>query len=285
MNEHQTEQMIRELAEALKRMAKGPCCIALAGAHAKGSADSASDLDFLLVLEQPAPYRDRLGVIDEIADSDGGRYMSKDFDEAPYGGSIDFRYRGIPIEVTVRTFERLSKRVEECLAGTFEIIPQAWTSNGYYTFIYLSELAFVKPLWDPDGILAAYQEKTRPYPEQLRRAIIDCFWSRANTWLDNFHYDSAIARGDMLFAAPIVLHTILDMIQVIFALNRVYFQGDKKLQENLAYMKYCPKALLKHLTFLLMASGDSNILLKQRDLLREIRDELQIKFESEGDIT
>jgi len=267
--------MISEITEVLKRIADGPCCIALAGAHAKGCADGESDLDFYMILGQPAPFLKRLNAIRKVADSVSSIYMSKDFDEAPYGGSIDFRYKGIPIETTVHTLARLSQRVEECLAGKFEVIPQAWTSNGYYTFIYLSELAFVKPLWDPDGILAAFQTKAGRYPEQLRKAIIKHFWGRANTWLDNFHYNSAIARGDILFTAPIVLHTVLDMAQVIFAINRAYFQGDKKLGETLARMAYCPKALLENLEFLLSASADSNILQKQCSLLREIRDELE----------
>ena len=33
----------------------------------------------------------------------------------------------------------------------------------YYTFIYLCELSFLKPVWDPDGVLAAYQAKVTAY--------------------------------------------------------------------------------------------------------------------------
>jgi len=68
------------------------------------------------------------------------------------------------------------------------------------------------------------------------------------------------------------------MIQVIFALNRVYFQGDKKLEEALANMSYCPRALLENLPFLLSASHDSHVLQQQRGLLRDIRDELRQKL-------
>jgi len=273
------DEIIPELVEVLKRMADGPCCIALAGAHAKGCADGKSDLDFYMLIEKPAPYLKRLNVLRKAADSVSSICMSKGFDEAPYGGSIDFRYQGVPVETTVHMLSRLSQRVDECLAGKFEVIAQAWTSNGYYTFIYLSELAFVKPLWDPQGVLENYRAKARRYPEKLRKAIIRYFWGRANTWLDNFHYDSAIQRGDILFIAPIVLHTVLDMVQVIFALNRVYFQGDKKLAQALSHMAYCPKALLNHLEVLLSATTDRAALQRQCGLLREIRDELQRKIE------
>jgi len=265
--------IIRELTEVLKRTANGNCAIALAGAHAKGVADASSDLDFYMIVDGTKPYHEILALIQPVADDVQSIYISSSFDDAPYGGNIDFRYQGIPIETTVHTASRVHQRVSECLDGTFEIIPQTWTSNGYYTFIYLSELQFVQPLYDPNGLITTYKN-INPYPENLRQAIIDCFWDRANTWLDNFHYESAIKRSDLLFTAPIVLHAILDMIQVIFALNRQYFCGDKKLQKALVSLAYCPSALLEHLEFLLSASNDASMLQKQCDILREIRDEL-----------
>jgi len=270
--------IIRELTEILKRAVGQNCAIALAGAHAKGMADAESDLDFYLVVEDAIPDNAMRKIIHAAADDAASAYISDDFDSAPYGGNIDFRYHGIPIETTVHTAARLRQRVSECLAGQFEILPQTWTSNGYYTYIYLSELHFIKPLYDPNGAIAAYKRQLEQYPEALRRAIIDCFWGRANTWLDNFHYESAIARGDILFTAPIVLHTILDITQIIFALNRQYFTGDKKLQQALANMPYCPAALLNNLEFLLSASSNASVLRKQLELLREIRDELSLKI-------
>jgi len=272
------DHMIAELTEILKRAAGGNCAIALAGAHAKGIADDASDLDFYMIVEDAKPGDEMLEIIQAAADDTASIYISSDFDSAPYGGNIDFRYQGMPIETTVHTAKRLHQRVTECLDGKFEIIPQTWTSNGYYTFIYLSELHFVQPLHDPNGTLATYKSQLMQYPEQLRSAIIECFWNRANIWLDNFHYESAIARGDVLFTAPIVLHTILNMTQVVFALNRQYFYGDKKLQQALANMPYCPAALHENLEFLLCASGNASVLAKQRKILREIRDELSVQI-------
>ncbi|MCL2507700.1 MAG: DUF4037 domain-containing protein [Oscillospiraceae bacterium] len=268
------DNIINELTAVLKRTANGSCSIALAGAHTKGTADADSDLDFYMIVEDVKPYGEILEIIQSVADNVFSIYISSDFDETPYGGSIDFRYQGIPIETTVHTASRLSQRVNECLDGKFEIIPQTWTSNGYYTFIYLSELHFIQPLYDPNEVIKTYKSKLKQYPEKLRESIVDCFFERANTWLNNFHYESAIQRSDVLFTAPIVLHTILDMIQVIFALNRKYFYGDKKLQSALARMPYCPVELLDNLEFLLSASSDSNILEKQCAILRDIRDEL-----------
>lgn len=268
---------IKSLVEVLRQTTEGPCAIALAGAHAKGLADASSDIDIYIFAEGAKPLAERRAIIESIADPGTTPWLDASFDAAPWGGAMDFSYQGTPVEVAARTLARTNRVVEDCLAGRFEILPATWTSNGYYSFIYLCELSFLKPVWDPDGILADLKKKAEIYPEPLRRSIVEIFWGRANTWLDNFHYESAIRRGDRLFTAPIVLHTILDLIQVIFALNRTYYTGDKKLAAALSKMETCPAALLSNLSFLLSAPGDPAGLLRQRDLLREIRDALAFR--------
>ncbi len=271
------QKKIRELVEILKGTTEGKCAIALAGAHAKGVADEASDIDFYIYAERARPWEERRKMLCAAADPGTTPWVDESFDATPWGGSMDFFYRGTPVEVSARTLDYTQNMVEDCLAGKFQIIPATWTSNGYYTFIHLCELSFVKSVYDPDGVLAAWQEKARVYPEKLRRAVMDTFMGRAGTWLGNFHYESAIRRADLLFCAPIVQHTVLDMVQVIFAQNRRYFTGDKKLEAALAGMPYCPRALLENLEFLLTTPRDSEKLRRQQDILWEIYRELREK--------
>lgn len=268
------ERKIEALVELLKEMTEGKCAIALAGAHAKGTADAASDIDLYVFAERAKPRAQRLELVRSIADQGAAPWVD-DFDAAPWGGGMDFLYQGTPVEVVGRTLSRMDQVIGDCLAGKFEIIPAAWTSNGYYTFIYLCELSFIKPVWDPDGVLAAYRQKAAVYPEPLRRAILETFLGRAGTWMDNFHYESAVRRGDVLFTAPIVLHTVMDMVQVVFGLNRVYFTGDKKLEAALANMPYCPEALRPgQLDILLSTPRDTAHLERQRQLLARTWDDL-----------
>ena len=268
------DQKIQALVELLKGTVEGKCAIALAGAHAKGMADAASDIDLYVFAERAKPLEERQALIRSAADP-GTTPWVDDFDAAPWGGGMDFMYQGTPVEVAARTLARMDRVVGDCLEGKFEIIPATWTSNGYYTFIYLCELSFIQPVWDPDGVLADYQKKAAVYPEPLRRAILETFMGRAGTWMGNFHYGSAVRRGDVLFTAPIVLHTVMDMVQVVFALNRVYFTGDKKLEAALEKMPYCPEALRPgQLDVLLTATRDPAHLKRQQELLQEAWEEL-----------
>ncbi|MFA7126406.1 MAG: nucleotidyltransferase domain-containing protein [Bacilli bacterium] len=266
---------INEVVNMLKKLVNNRYSIALAGAHAKETADEQSDIDIYLFVDETKPYQERLDIVKQFADSNRSVYVSKQFDEAPWGGSIDFYYQGTPIEVVIRTFVNVERRIKECIQGTFEIIPAAWTSNGYYTFIYLSELSFIIPLDDATEFIKHSKEQIKNYPLLLKKAIIKRFYSRANVWLDNFHYISAIRRIDLLFTTPIVLHTILDMIQVIYALNEKYYMGDKKLQQALEKLNYCPNLLIDNLQFLLSTTYNADYLGKQHQLLCMIRDDLK----------
>ena len=269
------DQKIQTLVDLLKKTVEGKCAVALAGAHAKGTADQDSDIDLYIFAERARPYAQRLELICSIADPGTTPWVDSSFDAAPWGGGMDFTYQGPPVEVVGRTLTRMDQVIADCQEGKFEIIPATWTSNGYYSFIYLCELSFIKPIWDPDGVLAAYQQRTAAYPDPLRQAIIKTFLGRAGTWMGNFHYESAIRRGDILFTAPIVLHTVMDMVQVVFALNRVYFTGDKKLEHALSEMPYCPEAFRPNqIDILLTAARDPQHLAQQQRMLRQTWDEL-----------
>lgn len=276
--DQELQDKINRVVEILKKTVNGECALALAGAHAKGVADKSSDIDIFLFTDHPKSFEERERILREAADPGTSPWISATLDY-PWGGSMDFSYEGTPVEVVVRTFQLMDKRLKECLNGQFEIIPQTWTSNGYYTFTYLSELSFIKPIWDPKGLLQRYQDYIKPYPSKLKASIMDCFFDRANTWINNFHYQSAIKRLDILFTGPIVLHTVLDMIQVIFAINEEYFPGDKKLEAALTKLSYCPQELLDNMEVLLCASRNQDQLQTQCDILRRVMKDIEAKME------
>ena len=250
-------KIITDIAEAMKQITAGECSIALAGSRAYGGADAESDIDFYMLVDDVKPHDEIVDIIRTIADKGSDVSVSASFDFAPYGGGIDFICQGIPVEVTVKYYSMIKKRLDDCLEGKFEIIPQTWTSNGYYTYISASEISFIDSIYDPNGFITEYKEKFREYPERLRSSIISCFMGRAYTWMNNFHYESAIRRGDYMFTSACVLHTVQDLVQVIFAYNRVLFKGDKKLKGALSALPYCPKEFYDNLLFLLQSSDDT----------------------------
>ena len=274
---------IQSLADALKTTVNGRYALAIAGSHAKGMADAGSDIDFFLFCEEPKLLEERRRIIGGIADPDGGGWISPNFHDGAWGGSMDFRYHGIPVETTVKLLPEFEKVVADSLEGQFTVEPALWTSNGYYSYICLSELDFIKPLDDPFGILADYKKRIAVYPFKLKRSIVREFLGRAGTWLGgNFHYVSAVRRQDVLFTVPIVSMTLQNMVQVMFALNEAYFTGDKKLERQLGKLVWCPLKLIENLDFLLTPWRDSDKLERQRILLEKLWRELFARAKAEG---
>ena len=268
------DQIINEIIEKLKLMFHDTPTIALAGAHAKGVADGGSDIDIFIFGNDPIPYEYRKEIIETFCDDPSRCYVSETYDR-PFGGNIDFIYQGIPVEVVARCKNTMEERVARAVRGEFDIIPQTWTSNGYYSFIYLSELSFLKPILDEDGWLQNLKNQIAVYPPALKANLISTFMRRTRTWIGNFHYQTALPRTDVLFVAPIVVNTLMNMVQVIFAINEVYFTGDKKLERALREMPYCPALLLDNLDFLLRFPHDEAHLKKQAELLEQIYADLQ----------
>lgn len=252
----------------------------MAGAHAKGCADPGSDIDFFLYVNEWKPFEEREALIRGIADPDGPRYLSKDLEENVWGSNMDFSYHGIPVETTVRSIREVERITDECLQGKFEVIPVGWTTNGYFSYVYLSELSFVQPIDDEKGILANLKKKADPYPQKLRRAIIDRFLGGPRSWLHNFHYHTAIEREDLLFVSALVEHMVLDLVQVIFAINEVYYKGDKKLERQLREMEFCPQALLLNLEELLSCPRNRKKLAQQRQILLTAMEEIEAKIQT-----
>lgn len=105
------EQKIKKLVEHLKGAAEGKCAIALAGAHAKGSADASSDIDIYIFAEQAKPWEERKALLSAIADPGTTPWVDERFDAAPWSGGMDFQYQGTPVEAVGRTIARMDEVV------------------------------------------------------------------------------------------------------------------------------------------------------------------------------
>ena len=70
------QKKIDNLVEVLKQTIEGKCAIALAGAHAKGTADASSDIDFYIFAEAAKPYEERKSLIRSAADAGSEPWIS-----------------------------------------------------------------------------------------------------------------------------------------------------------------------------------------------------------------
>jgi hypothetical protein len=269
-------EKIRDVVEMLKVTSDGDCTITLAGSHAKGLNDELSDIDIYMYYASPKPYETQKRIVEAFAD-DHEATVTTDHISTAVGGFFIFSYKGTLVEVTTRLYENAMHRIHQCLDGHFEILPEDWTINGYYTFTYASEISYVKPLWDPTDFIGNTKKMIYPYPRKLKKSIIERFGGKMNHYASYWEYQNAIKRRDLFYANHFVFRALINMVQVIYALNDAYFTGDKQIARKLAALQYCPVELLKNLPFLLSAPDDSGELERQHNLLSKIIGELNEK--------
>jgi hypothetical protein len=162
-----------------------------------------------------------------------------DADDFTEGGT-DFWYAGRKVECWLRSMTRAGATLQAAVEGCIARDCVVWTVMGFYNYVLLSDLHSMRILEDPAGVLAGWQAQLAAYPDALRAAIIGQYLPEARFWPDNFHYHTAVARSDVLYTSGIAQQVIYALIQVLFALNRVYFPGEKRVGAALAKLPVQP---------------------------------------------
>jgi hypothetical protein len=258
---------VSALLPALRACSIGDYGIALGGAHAKGVDDAESDIDLYVFARKIQPGAERSRILAAVR---GVEELSAWGEDEPFeqAGS-DFCYQGKKVEVWFRSLDYITSIVEACQQGVTQRDYVAWTVMGFYNYCTLSDLSKMQPLDDPACMLASWKAAVAIFPPVLRGRIIRQHYIAARFWPDNFHYKTAIKRCDIIYTAGIVQQTVYNMIQVLFALNEVYFPGEKKMAAALEQLAVKPDGFTRRIQALLFPGMTATT-----DALNEQRQEL-----------
>ena len=202
--------MINELIEnclpIIRDLKKGRYSITIGGSIGKGLSDSKSDVDFRLYA-------------DDFVDDMWGKGYDEVKKYMAYWGE-----RGLIIDgVWMRRISEIDESLNKWLSGEIEPEMVDWTVWGYYlpTDIYNQKI-----VEDPFGIAEEWKTRMNPYPPALRSAIINKHMNRLKYWKSDYHYKNKAERNDIVFLASLSTSLLHDIMQVLCAVNEVYFPGD-----------------------------------------------------------
>jgi hypothetical protein len=246
--------MVDKLLPLLRRFPRSEFGIALGGAHAKGVEDRESDLDLYVFARQVRPAGERMQLCRQYDDAIGS-VTSWGEDSKFVQAGTDFYYNDVKVECWLRHVDDVSHIVDECVRGIVRREFVTWTVMGFYNHCTLSDLAKMVPLEDPAGILARWKAEVSVYPPKLRERIIDDHLRAAKFWPENYHYRTAVERCDCIYTTGIVQQVVHNLIQVVFALNCVYFSGDKKLAVALDHLAVKPREFSERIAGLLLSEA------------------------------
>jgi hypothetical protein len=206
----------------------GARAIALGGSRAFGTASEHSDYDLGVY------YDANVGL-----DIDALRAVAVSLDDSGPGATVTpiggwgpwingggwLTIRGQPVDVLYRDLTRIRRVIDECRAGEFGRYYQPGHPHAFITTIYLGEIAYNRPLWDPQGDLKQLKILTDPYPPALANSMMEYFLFEAKFSLENA--SKSLHRNDVNYLAGCCFRCVACLCQVVFALNGKYLVNEK----------------------------------------------------------
>lgn len=192
--------------------------IALGGSRSCKHFDDNSDYDIYLYCVTPMSEDKRKKIL--------GKYCSRleisnHFWELEDNGTFN---NGIDFDILYRNLDDFITEIA-CVAEQFQ------ARNAYTTCMW-HNLISCQILYDPHGRLAAAKKRfSIPYPEQLRRNIIDRGWKLLHASVPAYELQikKAAKRGDLVSVNHRVAAFLETYFDMIFALNNQTHPGEKRL--------------------------------------------------------
>ncbi|QND46320.1 DUF4037 domain-containing protein (plasmid) [Rhizobium lusitanum] len=241
--------LIADLAE------DGNGAVALAGSRGKGRSDAQSDFDFRVYADA---YRGP-----ELRQTSSWRR----FEEA----MRDWQAKGTRMDgIWMRRYAGVQQDLDTWLAGIAVPKNFEWTIWGYHLPTDLSSQQIIA---DPRGLLAGWKRQLTQYPEALRASVLDQYMDILRYWAKDYHYESKVARRDLVFLVGLTGKLANAILQTVFAFNRAYYPGDGWNLPMAAELERLPPDFLPRMIAILEPGDDPDAWRRQRaQLIRMITD-------------
>lgn len=195
----------------------GVRAVAVGGSLAVDASDESSDVDLYLFTTQPVAFGERAAVAagDPDAEIDNRWFGTED-------AWID-RDTGLAVDVSFFPVAWIESELDRVLV-------QHQARVGYSTAFWAT-IRTLRITADESGWLFALQQRAlQPYPEELRRAVIDFNLPLLRDARSAFTHqlEKAVCRGDLISVNHRSAAFLASYFDVLFALNRLPHPGEKR---------------------------------------------------------
>jgi hypothetical protein len=155
-------------------------------------------------------------------------------------GKLDLLYRNI---------EQVQRVIDESQQGSFQHDYYQQPTFGFVSVIYLAEIKCCLPLFDPQRLIQKLKQSVEIYPDVLRQKMtLDCLTIAEFTI---FHAHGFADRDDILNTVGCLTKIAYVLVQSLFALNDIYYFGDKGSLKAVDGFALKPRGFSKRLQELL----------------------------------
>lgn len=222
--------------------------IAIAGSQTGGIVDAASDIDLYVYQTSEMPLAERVAIVQTLGAS---RADMNNLFWGPGDEWVDAA-TGIGVDVMYWDVRWMEDQIDRVLA-------RHQASVGYTTCFWGTMLHSVA-LYDRNDWFHALQVRSnRPYPEELRRAIVAYNHPILRRIIPAYLHQiqKAIRRNDLVSVNHRVAALLASYFDVLFALNRVPNPGEKRLvQIALERCAKVPAGMARQVEDVIRAASD-----------------------------
>jgi predicted nucleotidyltransferase len=232
--------------------------VVLGGSFATGTASPGSDVDLYVYLNAELPVPARAQIAQENAS-----YAEVDNRFWEYGDEWLDAATGTHVDVTYRSLDWITSELDR-------VLQRYEASAGYSTCLWHNVMSSIV-LFDGDDWFARLQQRAcRPYPEELRRAIVAKNHPILRETASSYRYQiaAAVRRDDLVSVNHRVAALLASYFDILFAVNRVPNPGEKRLVElAAAQCSVIPPAMADQVAALVAAVPSGEVVLTCLDRL------------------
>lgn len=237
-------KIIQSVVEELKKISN-ISAIVIGGSYATGTNRPDSDIDLGLYYNESSPFS-----IEEIKSLANKLNDFPDPIVSDFGGwgkwvngGTWLTIKGQRVDFIYRDLDFVKKIINESIDGKIQSDYYQEPPNGFHSYIYLAEIALNKILYDPKNIITLLKNKIKTYSPKLKNKIINAF-----LWDSEFALSRAkkfAERNETLLVNASLSRISHDLIQVLYALNEIYFFSVKKTYKDISLFEKTPKDFLQ----------------------------------------
>jgi predicted nucleotidyltransferase len=253
----QHEPLLQRIVEDLKRV-QGVRAIVLGGSYAAGTQRADSDIDIGLYYDEEQPLD-----IAHIRSIAAALNDTPDFTVTDLGGwgpwvngGAWLDIQGQRVDFLYRNIDFVSSTLAECNQGIVRSDYWQQPAYGFHSFMYCTETAICRPLYDPDAVIERLKAQIVNYPPLLKQSISKTFLWSARFTLDNTYKPAG--RGEVYLVTGCLARTIHALVLVLYALNETWYLSEKRLAADLAAFSIQPENFLARIYALLGATGTTS---------------------------